>query len=97
MVMIHTRSSPLPQVSLAPWGGGGILGVGQVISGRSAHAALLPATLWHGEEGEYDSPDPAVDQQQPQVVGLAWRVGGEGVGSPLPLLRHCTPMSLGCS
>ncbi|KAM6393571.1 interferon regulatory factor 7 [Pluvialis apricaria] len=33
--------------------------------------AIAPATLWHGEEGDYDSPDPAVDQQplnqQPQL------------------------------
>ncbi|KAM6133308.1 interferon regulatory factor 7 [Phoenicopterus ruber ruber] len=25
--------------------------------------AITPATLWHSEEGDFDSPDPAVDQQ----------------------------------
>ncbi|NXG66924.1 IRF3 factor, partial [Hemiprocne comata] len=81
----HSKSGDDPHkvFAIAPgeprdlWG----VAVDQAILGHLAHAALLPVTRWHSEEGDFSSPDPVVNQQplhqQLQVRGWA------------PMLRHC--------
>lgn len=86
-----------------PMGDGVGGGVGWVIPGHRespthtalpAHIALLPGTHCRGEEGDFGSPDPVVDQQ---VQVMDWAQQNRGVPTCTAQAMQSSPLSLGCT